>query len=224
VRPAVRGPYKTGEKRRADIVAAAARVFGEYGYVGGSLRQIGDEVGVTPAALISHFGSKERLLLAVLDHMERETTAAKPPDTSGAAYFAWMAGLPATQRDHPAYLQLLLTLATEASNPLHPGYPFMTERYQRLVDTAIDEMTIAQTVGDFMAVQPGDFERECRAFIAILDGINIQWLLNPALDLAGTMHFALQSILTRWSGKPFELAYPRTEPPVFVSSDRAGSA
>ena len=50
-----RGPYQKGIRRRREIVDAASRIFARYGYGGGSLRQIADDVGVTPAALARHF-------------------------------------------------------------------------------------------------------------------------------------------------------------------------
>src|ERR1700722_3397963 len=64
-----RGPYQKGIRRRREIVDAASRIFARYGY-GGSLRQIANDVGVTPAALARHFGNKYGLLQAVLTHWE----------------------------------------------------------------------------------------------------------------------------------------------------------
>ncbi len=69
-----RGPYRTGIKRRREIVDAASRIFARYGYAGGSLRQIAGDVGVTPAALARHFDNKYGLLQAVLTHWEKRTT------------------------------------------------------------------------------------------------------------------------------------------------------
>ena len=43
-----RGPYRTGIRRREQIIDAATAVFAEYGYAGGSIRTIADRVGVSP--------------------------------------------------------------------------------------------------------------------------------------------------------------------------------
>jgi AcrR family transcriptional regulator len=72
-----RGPYRNGVVRRRQIVMAAAVAFGQYGYHGASLRQIADQVGATNATLIAYFGSKEGLLVAVLEHW-REDHPARP--------------------------------------------------------------------------------------------------------------------------------------------------
>ncbi|OUE07417.1 Bacterial regulatory protein, tetR family [Clavibacter michiganensis] len=45
---ASRGLYSTGVRRRAEIVAAAVRVFGVRGYGAATIKEIADEVGVSP--------------------------------------------------------------------------------------------------------------------------------------------------------------------------------
>ncbi len=52
--------------RKAEIIDAAAEVFGEQGYDGGSMREIASRVGVTEPALYRHFSGKEALFLALI--------------------------------------------------------------------------------------------------------------------------------------------------------------
>ena len=57
---------------REQILASAAQLFIEHGYIGLSMRQIAEAVGVTKAAIYYHFRDKEDLFLAVLeDYLER---------------------------------------------------------------------------------------------------------------------------------------------------------
>jgi AcrR family transcriptional regulator len=51
----------SGAARRDQIVKIAARLFGEKGYDGTSLRDIAEASGITKAALYYHFPDKERL-------------------------------------------------------------------------------------------------------------------------------------------------------------------
>ena len=51
----------SGQARREQIVTIAARLFGEKGYDGTSLRDIAEAAGITKAALYYHFPDKERL-------------------------------------------------------------------------------------------------------------------------------------------------------------------
>ena len=82
-----RGPYRTGVRRREQIIDAATAVFAEYGYAGGAVRTIADRIGVSPASLLQHFGSKEGLLMAVLEDWDRHTVEARLTDVTGLDYF-----------------------------------------------------------------------------------------------------------------------------------------
>jgi AcrR family transcriptional regulator len=50
------------------LLAAARRVFAERGYQGASLDLVSERAGCTKGALYHYFGSKEGLLLELLDH------------------------------------------------------------------------------------------------------------------------------------------------------------
>jgi len=56
------------EQTRAMILAAASRQFASYGYKGASLREIAMEAEATHGLIRHHFGSKEDLWQAVMDH------------------------------------------------------------------------------------------------------------------------------------------------------------
>ncbi|NTW38886.1 MAG: helix-turn-helix transcriptional regulator, partial [Cellulomonadaceae bacterium] len=52
----------TAERRR-DILEAALEIFGAKGYNKGPLAEIAEQVGMTHAGILHHFGSKDELLL-----------------------------------------------------------------------------------------------------------------------------------------------------------------
>lgn len=57
-----RKPKGEGHSRRAEILAAAERIFVEHGYEGATIRKIADEVGVSSTALYMHFRDKSQIL------------------------------------------------------------------------------------------------------------------------------------------------------------------
>src|SRR3954453_10571238 len=67
-----RQPRQATTERRAEILRAAAHTFGSKGYKNGSLAQGADQGGVTPAGVLHHFGSKEQLLVEVLEYRDKE--------------------------------------------------------------------------------------------------------------------------------------------------------
>jgi len=61
----------TTRTTRADVVAAAGRMFADKGYHGTSMRDIGRAVGLLGSSLYAHIDSKEDLLVEVVDEGAR---------------------------------------------------------------------------------------------------------------------------------------------------------
>lgn len=55
--------------RRQEILAAAAGVFAQYGFLGATTRRIADAAGVNEVTLFRYFGSKDTLLLEAMQHV-----------------------------------------------------------------------------------------------------------------------------------------------------------
>lgn len=76
-----------GHLRRAEILAAAERIFVAEGYEGATIRKIADEVGVSSTALYMHFKDKDQILLEIcietIEQMLDSNTeiAARPIDS-----------------------------------------------------------------------------------------------------------------------------------------------
>jgi AcrR family transcriptional regulator len=65
-----RGAFDRSERRartRAQLLEAAARVFARRGFEGATVDEVAEEAGFTKGAVYDHFGSKEKLLFALLD-------------------------------------------------------------------------------------------------------------------------------------------------------------
>lgn len=56
-----------GRTTREDVVEAAGRLFAAKGYHGTSMRDLGRELGLLGSSLYSHIGSKEELLVEVVE-------------------------------------------------------------------------------------------------------------------------------------------------------------
>lgn len=57
--------------RKAQIVAAAIEVIAEVGFAEASIRKIADRVGIAMSAVLYHFGTKDNLVDAIVEHMYR---------------------------------------------------------------------------------------------------------------------------------------------------------
>lgn len=71
--------------RRHELVRAAVGVFARHGYVESSVEDIAESAGVVPTAIYYHFGTKEELFHAALQHaMEEFSAAVSVARTTGA--------------------------------------------------------------------------------------------------------------------------------------------
>ncbi|MFJ9582315.1 TetR/AcrR family transcriptional regulator [Streptomyces acidicola] len=198
-----RGPYRSGIKRREQIVTAAAKAFTEHGYNGASMRQIAADVGVSPAALLRHFANKEDLLSAVLQWWAGETASLTRTANTGLASFDQLRAVMRYHTEHRGLLELFIRLTGESSDEKHPARPFIQQRYAELLKTLIQRLLDAADDGEIPPTTAEQAEREIRTLFATMDGLEIQWLLDPAVDLAGLFDCHLDQTLRRWRSGDF---------------------
>ncbi|CAM5745622.1 putative HTH-type transcriptional regulator BetI [Streptomyces afghaniensis 772] len=159
------------EERRAEIVRAALEVIAERGYRGASLAAVAERVGLTQQGLLHHFPTKEGLLVAVLQ--ERDRWDAMP---AGRLRLDLLASLVEYNAMRPAIIQTFSALLGESVTEDHPARTYFTERYTG-VREGMAEVLRAE-YGDRLpsGLTP---ERAAPLLVAVLDGLQYQWLLDP---------------------------------------------
>lgn len=194
------GSYRTGIERREQIVDVATRVFAVRGYLNASLREIAAEVGVTAAALVRYFGTKEELLLAVLERWDLDSEASRVLHAHGAGlgYFEALVVIMGRHREHPGLIELLLTLDTEATDPEHPARGWLIERYRRIVRNADQAFVSAQARREIRSLSAAQREAEARWYFAVMDGLELQWMSDPDLDLEAIFEVLHGNAVQRW--------------------------
>src|SRR4051794_1547025 len=193
-----RGPYRTGVRRRAQIIDAATSVFAEYGYAGGSVRTIADRISVSPASLLQHFGSKEGLLMAVLEDWDRRTVETQLTDVTGLDYFRRLPEVMAANVSNRGLLELFSTMAAEASSPPHPPPAVIQRPYTHNLPLLARPPPQTVDAGDIEALPPAEISIEVRLVTAILDGIGLQWLLDPSTDVVTSTATYVNRTITGW--------------------------
>lgn len=195
-----RGPYRTGLRRREEIVATASAVFAEHGYAGGSVRSIAEQVGVSHATLLQHFGSKEGLLTAVLQDWDDHTVEVGLTGATGLDYFRRLPDVMASHLDNRGLLELFTTMAAEATSPTHPAHAFIQRRYADNLTTLARHLQQAVDAGDVAALTSTQIDIEVRLVTAVLDGVGLQWLLDPDTDVVAATDTFIQRTIASWSG------------------------
>ena len=85
-------PRKPDDQRRADLLAAVIASCAENGIGNRSLRDIADSVGTSHRMLLHHFGSREELLVAIVETIEARQVGeldTSPQDPAGAFEHMW---------------------------------------------------------------------------------------------------------------------------------------
>lgn len=196
-----RGPYQNGIRRRRAIILAASRIYAAHGFNSGTLRQIAREVGVTPAALARHCTSKEDLLLAVLQNWDTESRARNPHNIRGLAHFIGLRDSVIHNQANRQVIELYLTLSAEATHPSHPARAFIQQRFKTIVRSSVKLLQQAREAGEILPMDDATIVAEVHALYAMMDGIQMQWLINPKTDLVSIFSHALNATLERWTGR-----------------------
>ncbi|WP_432563066.1 TetR/AcrR family transcriptional regulator [Kineococcus sp. SYSU DK003] len=217
----MRGPYRNGIERRRQLVDAAWGVIARRGYTRASLREIAQEVGVSPAGILRLFGSKEALLIAVLERWWTETQLLgdRVEIGAGAEYFGSFGDLMRYHVQHPGLIELFLTMCTEATDRDHPASTWVKERYERIVADAVENLAVLQRDAGVPVLGRAHREREVRWLFAAMDGLELQWIADPAMDLVGHSDALFEMTLRRWLGTPG--AAPDRVPPASVAASPA---
>ncbi|MEH3088462.1 TetR/AcrR family transcriptional regulator [Microbacterium sp. cf332] len=191
-----RGPYRTGIETRRALVEHAIRVFGEHGYRGGSLRMIAESVGAPASQIVNHFGSKDGLLTAVLDHWDALQVA--DGGRRGLAYVEELRTRIAYSRDNPTWVEFFLTLGSEATARDHPAHDYFVARYAHIADRLQEEILYAAASDEIAPIDPSAARVEAQRLSAMMDGLQLQWLLDRELDLVGAFDDYLDAVIDRW--------------------------
>lgn len=182
--PKARGPYAKTPARKAEIVRAARDSFAENGYAKASLRDIAERAGITHAGLLHHFRNKDELLAEVLADRDAEEWQQGLDAVAGLAQLApYLGGLIRHHQKAPELMRLWIELAAAASRPDHPAHAYFAERYERgrtqFAAGLHDEAARGGLRGD---ISP---ESAAVLFHAVLNGLQLQWVLDQDLDIVG---------------------------------------
>ena len=192
-----RGPYAKTAERRRTILDTALEVFAESGFRGASIREIASRVGMTDTGVLHHFGGKGNLLLEVVKQKEDED--------AGALRDPYLRDLVAKNGTRSGTVRLFTTLSAEATDADHPAHDHFVDRYERV--RAIATERLAKQSAEGLIPPTIDPEIAARLMLAVMDGLQIQWLLDPSL----AMEAAYNDFIDHYFGQPTEVGSPDEE-------------
>lgn len=190
-----RGIYAGSAETRTAILEAALDVFADAGYRAGSLREVGDKVGMTPAGILHHFKTKTALLAALLELRDARSYEYLPAEAADpTTTLRGLLALISYNATVPGMTKLYTTLSAEATSPDHPAHEYFVTRYRRTRQIMEDVMVALNAEGRlYPYVDPHD---AATATIAFMDGVQLQWLLEPtSVDMPRALRKYLKQMI-----------------------------
>ena len=117
---------------------------------------------------------------------------------TGLDYFRRLPEVMAAHLENRGLLELFSTIAAEASSPTHPAREFIQRRYTFNMATLAGHLQQAVDAGQIAPLTPAEIDQEVRLVTAVLDGIGLQWLLDPTTDFVGSVSSYVSHSITRW--------------------------
>ncbi len=178
------------ETSKRELVEAATVLFGQHGYAGTTLREVGERAGVSSGLATYHFGSKETLFRAALESIRRTATDFAKPTVAG------LRGMARLEAVVDAYLRSY----AENTSPTNPnlgrdlGRTVLVATAEAISATpelrdlvAENDGVVRQMVIDSLteAIEDGELSPEADtglmavAVVGLMRGIALQWLVSP---------------------------------------------
>lgn len=186
------------EVRREQILDEAIRIIGQRGYYGFTVQELAQRCGLSNAGLLYHFGSKDQLLVAVVDELERREAEVIAPlvaqveqklehkATSAAVVRDLLHTMVARAITEPELGRLMSVLLAESLDRAHPAYKSFRNREAIVLDL------FAKLLTPFVT-EPRSTARQLSALI---HGLGQQWLrADQAFDILTEWDRALATLL-----------------------------
>ncbi|MEV4555439.1 TetR family transcriptional regulator C-terminal domain-containing protein [Kitasatospora sp. NPDC049285] len=173
----------------------ATEAFAARGYNKASLAEIADVAGVTQAGVLHHFRSKAQLLTSVLDLRDATDIEQLGPERPrGLAFLRHLVDTARRNTEREGIVRLYAVLSAESVTDDHPAQEYFRARYAGLRAMVADALAEACELGELPAAT--DLRDAANAIIAVMDGLQVQWLLAPAeVDMAASTDRVLGAVL-----------------------------
>lgn len=182
------------DDRRIAIIDEAIQIIGEKGYHGFSINDLAKRCGLSTAGLLHHFGSKEGLLVALLEERDRRDQEAiaqqlklrRGQSLTREQVLKILQAIVAQNANQPHLVRLYAILRAEALVQDHPARKYFADR---------EKATIA-LLAEIAAPHVSDPSATAVQISALMYGLEVYWLREDCgFDLAAAWDKAAAKLL-----------------------------
>ena len=201
--PRTRAPRVSADQRREEILVAAHEVFGARGFHKASLGEIAEKVGITHPGILHHFGSKDQLFVEVLALRERLDVAGyennEPP--GGPQMLRHLIHTAEVNTGRVGLVQSYVVLSAESVTEGHPAQESFRQRFAVLRGQI--SRSLGETCAPWATPPVDELDAAASTIIAVMDGLQVQWLLDPdSVDMPEALAQVIDGLLRRWGVPP----------------------
>ncbi|AYF75921.1 TetR family transcriptional regulator [Nocardia yunnanensis] len=188
---------RRGEDRREQIIDEALKAFADNGYHNTSVAEIAERCGLSQPGLMHYFPTKAALLSAVLDYRDRldyDRFAFDQP-LHGKEALLRLATLVDHNMHVPGLVRAFTVLTGEAVTADHPAHEWALRRYRTLERYLTESLRAGMADGSIRSgIDPASVARQV---FAMMDGLQLQWLVDPDnVDMAALFRAYIDELLT----------------------------
>lgn len=168
--PKVSEEYK--QQKKTELLQAAKQVFIKKGYTNATMQDILDEAGVSRGALYAYFDNLEHVYIELLRYEDQQDILCFTPDDERTSWQQITSWVDKQRMQIKQMDQSLLVANSEfflSVRENKAGYPYITDRYQQLVEVLIAFMQAGAERGDLAPRFPQD--SIARFLISFIDGL-----------------------------------------------------
>ena len=176
---------RRGVERRKAIVEAALELFAAKGARGTSVADVAEKVGITPPAVLHHFGTKDDLLLAVVEERDRRSEGAFLDllAEGGLAAIRALAKVAEANQNERRLVACYVVLEAENLQDDDVAHCYFLTRSRNMRQAIKVALERGQESGE---IRPDlDCQAKADEILAFMAGAAAQWSLDPTMSLVG---------------------------------------
>lgn len=178
-------PNRRGARSREVVLDAAERLMAEQGYEAATVARLVEEAGIPPSSIYHYFGSKEGVLLAVMERGAERFFEALPDidrrvGSQAEHLQALVDTIATTLEQHPDFLRILVV---EAAQPFNAGQGEVHRVVNRVREMALVRLREQMEIVFGLDRRGRDADHLARFTLAAVDGAFVAHQSLPKITL-----------------------------------------
>jgi AcrR family transcriptional regulator len=182
-------PNRRGSRSREAVLDAAERLMAEHGYEAATVAALVEEAGVPPSSIYHYFGSKEGVLLAVMERgaerfFESLPITERRRGSQDAHLHAVVEAVCTSLERNPDFLRLLVVMATQ---PVDAAGDEVRRVVNRVRDMALSRLREQMEIVFGVDVAGAAADQLARFAFAVFDGAFVASQASREAHLRGLL-------------------------------------